>query len=66
MTDSRESTGRPLAWIDPPYDNRAAAVVAVFGLAAHLTPRNGRTYDEWVREVTARFLRGWNGLEGAL
>ena len=45
---------------------RTAAVVATFALAADLAPREGRSYGEWVQEVTVRFSRAWVALEGSV
>ena len=48
-----------------PSPQRCEAVAAVFSAAAHLTPRKGRTYDEYVTAVVQRFRKGWTALEEA-
>jgi hypothetical protein len=42
---------------------RCKAIADVFVACAELLPRAGRSYDEWLREVTRRFKRAWKVIE---
>jgi len=42
---------------------RCRAIADVFVACAELLPRAGRSYDEWLVEVTQRFKRAWKVIE---